>query len=400
MNTLSKRLPSAGANFWSTISARLVEWGKSFVDWRPVIARLPRSECHFLTLDARGVPARMLSGSVRLQLLQLTGIARLGFVFRAGKDKISVWYWDEDKLTPEKLAGLTPSSRNIGFAPWPESVLRLMPEEGLHLLKLEKGYEALSVKAREIHRTRWYAALPDAEKWATFVRDAGYSTHDPCGALPRPRPVSMLQQPPKGWKLHSHFLAPVSLKTWGIAAVLALLGAGFLAASVYQVKLGLAIDQERQAVDLISRENAESIDLQRQIDAQADYLAQLRRAQPEVLQLEIMRVLAESGLINRENKTSLLEWEYRNKQLRLLFIVPPDLALGEFLTRLEALPIFKEIRLLPDTPPRTVGVQTVLAPWQPQIEVEQEPKTTTAPEETRSAPPPVEPDTREGEQKT
>ena len=380
MNMSLQAMRPAGSNFWSKLSARLVGWSKSFLDWRPVVVRLPRNKCHFLSLDARGVPTRMLAASVRLQLVQLTGLAKPGFVFQVGKDKdnkVTVWYWDEDGLEPAKLPELAqqthlpalsaPSRRNTGFAPWPESLLRDMPGEGLRLLKLDQGYESLSIKGGEIHRTRWYAEAPDREKWAAFARDAGYSAQ---GETPAPERLPLLTQAPKSWKLHSAFLAPVSLRAWGLAAALVILGAGLLTAATYQVKLELAVSEAEREIERISTENASTIDLQSRIETQMEYLDQLRRAQPEALQLELMRTLDESGLIDPQGDTSLIEWEYRNKQLRLLFLVPQALALGEFLTKLENLPIFQEIRLLPDTPARTVGVQTVLAPWQPGVEPE------------------------------
>jgi hypothetical protein len=383
----SKSLSSVRPAPWRGILARLAGWGRAFVDWRPVVVRLPRSECHFLTLEARGVPTRMLAGSVRLQLLQLTGMGKPGFAFRAEPGKVLVWYWDEDGLAPEKLPGLAASDRKTGFAPWPESLLRAMPGEGLHLLQLDRGYEALSVKGGEIHRTRWYAELPDDEKWAAFARDAGDSIQSAQGGLPSPEHLPLLPQPPKNWKLHSAFLAPLSLWAWGLAAALAILGAGFLAALVYQVKLDLAVGEAQREIERVSRENVGAIELQNRIDTQAEYLGQLRRAQPEELQLELMRTLVESGLIDAAGKPSLIEWEYRNRQLRLLFLVPPNIVLSEFLARLEALPIFKEIRLLPDTPPGALGVQTVLAPWQPRAkpETSPEPEPKTDPEPAAQA---------------
>ena len=72
-----------------------------------------------------------------------------------------------------------------------------------------------------------------------------------------------------------------------------------------------------------------------------------------------MQALIDAGLLGGENNpVSLIEWEYRNQRLRLLFQVPPDkFDLGAFLAVLERQPMFKSVKLMPDTPALTVGVQ-------------------------------------------
>ncbi|MDR1647325.1 MAG: hypothetical protein LBR88_04725 [Zoogloeaceae bacterium] len=337
-------------------------WTHACVDWRPAILPLSRSECHYLEIEMRGVAARALERAVNLQLLQLTGIARVGFVFRVRNGKVAIWYWDEAKLTPEKTPGATIAQTRNGVAFWPETVLGQLPEQGLHLLQRSRGYEALAMEGGEIRRTRWFADLPDLQQWQDFARDAGHSAQ--IGSVPVPQPVALSRKVPKGWKLSSHFLAHVPLAALGGAILAAFLGAALLAMAVYQAKLERAIRAENMEIERISQENAVTFTLQKQIAARSAYLEQLRHIQPEVLQLELMQALAESGLVMEgEQQTSLLEWEYRNQQLRLLFAVPPALVLGDFLAHLETLPMLKEVRLLPDTPVQAVGIQATLLPW-------------------------------------
>ncbi len=341
---------------------RLPGWLRKFVDWRPLMLRLPRRECHYINLEVRGVPTRAIMGSIRLQLIQLTGVPRLGFAFQVTDGRARVWYWDENRLDLDALTAGKLHDGAEGFAPWPESILHQPQDDGLHLWQLDLGYEALAIKERQVYRTRWFPTLPDETTWASFVRDAGLL---PSAPLPLPCRLTPLQAPPKGWKLYTTLQTPIGFKAWAIMGAVALLGSVTLVAGLYQLKLELAIDQVRNEVNRISGENASTIALQQQIDKHAAYIDLLRQATPKVLQLELMEELIGSGLIDVSGKISLLEWEYRNNQLRLMFGIPAEgFALGDFLTRLEALPMFKEIRLLPDTPPRTLGVQTVLAPRQ------------------------------------
>jgi hypothetical protein len=309
----------------------------------------------------RGVPARALERAVSLQLLQLTGITRMGFVFRTHNGKVAVWYWNETAAAPERMPEVTAAQIRNGIAFWPETLLGRLPANGLHLMRRIKGYEALALEDGEIRCTRWFADLPDARKWSGFVRDAGYS--QVLDMVPQPQPAALSRKAPKGWKLSSHVLARVPLAALGVAAFTAFLGAALLTMAIYQIKLEQAIRVEDLEVERIAQENAAAFDLQKKIAASSAYLDQLRRVQPEALQLELMQALAESGLMTDERQVSLLEWEYRGQQLRLLFSVPPKLALVDFLARLETLPMLKDIRLLPDTPAQTVGVQATLLSW-------------------------------------
>jgi hypothetical protein len=354
-------LVSSGAKAKTNIGVRLAAWLRSFVDWRPATVPLPRSRCHYLELEMRGVPARLLQGAIRLQLAQLSGLRQIGFVYRPGKDRIPVWYWDEAKLPEEISVEHLSGHGKTGLALWPENVLSTMPGHGLHLIRRARGFEALAADAGEIRRTRWYPAMPDVEKWAAFARDAGYPVDGI--AIPALEQAVLARTPPKNWRLVSRFLAPLPLTTWGMALLAALAGAGLLAASSYQIKLNWAIAKERAVVDKIVRENAAAIDLQRKISERMAYLEEFRRVQPDILQLEVLQALAEAGFADQEGKTALLEWEYRNPQLRLLFSVPPGVALGDFLARLETLPMLEDIRLQPDTAPQRVGIQAKLIPW-------------------------------------
>jgi len=334
---------------------------RDFADWRPRIVPVPRALCHFLALDIRNLPQRYLASSIRLQLAQLTGMARLGFAYHAQGNAARLWYWDEAELQENSLCPAGEACPN-GVKPWPEPLLRGPLEDGLHLVACGQGYEAVAIEKGGVWRTRWFRERPEAQAWVAFVRDAG---RDPAS---HPLPASVVRvpassHPPKGWRLSTHLLQPITAAAWAAAGVAALVGAVLIVGLLYEFKLNGIISAEQAELKRLLHDNATTIALQRKIGEQTSYLGAMNKARPLVLQLELMKRLAESGLVGEASKISLAEWEYRNDRLRLLFSVPDDgFSVGEFLASLESLDMFTDIRLMPDTPPRSVGIQASLAP--------------------------------------
>jgi hypothetical protein len=340
------------------------QWGglHSLLDWRRAAARIPRRLCHHAALDVRNIPRRHLMASLRLQLMQLTGLARVGFACRLHEGMAQVWYWDEADADAFRAALRGGGDSVNGIAPWPEPLLRAAPGEGLHLLSCDEGCEAVALRGGAIRRTRWFRAMPDDAAWAAFVRDVGL---EPAG---HPRPAAAqalpsLERPAAGWKLSTRLIEPVPLQAWALAALVALLGAALIAGGLYELKLGRLIADEQAEIARIRSENAATLALHKELTEAGGYLAALDRTRPAMLQLDLMRAIAGSGLVDDPFRISLLEWEYRGGRLRLLFSVPADgFSLGDFLAELEKLPLFGGIRLMPDTPRGTVGIQASLAP--------------------------------------
>lgn len=339
------------------------QWGglRSLLDWRRAAIRIPRRLCHHAAFDVRNIPRRHLMASLRLQLMQLTGLAHVGFACRLHEGRAQVWYWDEADANAFRAALRGGGDSVNGIAPWPEPLLRAMPGEGLHLVSCDEGCEAVALRGGAIRRTRWFRTLPDDAAWAAFVRDVGL---EPAG---HPRPAAALALPPlerpgAGWKLSTRLVAHVPLPVWALAALLALFGAALIAGGIYEFKLGRLIAAEQTEITRIRSENAATLALHKELTEAGGYLAALDRTRPAMLQLDLMRAVADAGLVDDPYKISLIEWEYRGDRLRLLFSVPADgFSLGDFLAELEKLPFFGGIRLVPDTPRGTVGIQASLA---------------------------------------
>lgn len=314
---------------------------------------LPRSVVHWMKLELPGVPRRFVASSLSLRLRQILGDTPCGFAWTLRGNTAELWYWHEDDNAA--FAHLL-REHSADMAPWPEPLMRPPLADGLHLIQCRQGFEALYLQQRDIRRTRWFAALPAPEIWAAFVRDSG---QDPAQhPLPPPATLTLLNRPPRGWGLSTRLIRPIPPVLVAAAAGLALCGLLLIVGGSYSLKLANAIEYERNAYQSLASENAVAIDLQKQINQITTRLDGFAAIRPPVSQLRLMQSLVDAGLLGGESKVSLIEWEYRSQRLRLLFSVPAEgFDLGSFLAVLERQPMLKSVKLMPDTPAQTVGIQ-------------------------------------------
>jgi hypothetical protein len=332
---------------------------RELLDWRPQAVSVPRARCHFLALDVRNIPQRQIASSLRLQLTQLSGLSKFGFAWHSEAGHAQVWFWDEAELSARDLTPLSGTGAN-GIMPWPEPLLRVPLEDGLHLIACAQGYEAVAIEGGKLRRTRWLEQRPTEEAWTVFVRDTGIAPAKQ--SMPRPENAIVLARPAKGWKVSTHLVKPIPARTWGGIGAATLGGMALIAGGIYEIKLDEITQSLQAETQQLMKDNATTIALQKQIDKQGEYINVMSKTQQGVLQLILMKRIAESGLVGTATHISIAEWEYRNDRLRILFSIPESgFSLSEFLTKLERQSMFKEIHLMPDTPPGTVGIQATLA---------------------------------------
>lgn len=328
-------------------------------DWRPCIFSVPRSICHRLQVQLKGVPRHLRTSTIRLQILNLSGYQMFGFAWRQVRDGAEVWYWDESSL--HSLPGFPLANTRInGVQPVPESLFRsdnLI--DGLHLLTCTNGYEAISVEHGEITKTRWFSIIPGPEDWIAFVRDSGkIPSQHPQPALVVP---NLLKKPAGKWAIQSNFSEKSSLRNRAVFAGIFIFGALMAGLLAYDLKQSKLIAENRQILEQLKADNNIVIELQGGITWHSIMLDILTGIQAKTLQLRLMQALAEADIFADGKEISLVEWEYRNDRLRLLFSIPREsFSLAEFLEKLENLSLFREIRIMTDTPPHSVGIQAII----------------------------------------
>lgn len=335
-------------SFWLRIS----ELMKRVLGCRLELFRVPRSEAHRLTFDIEGTPRRLIRSSLRLRLQQLIGERQLGFCYSVNGNQALVWYWSEQ---PDSITSRY-GAKYGDIAPWPESLLRHPLVDGVHLVECSQGFESAVVRNGLVTHSRWFGCMPETVEWVAFLRDAGLDLER--HALPMPTKVDFANRAPMGWSLASTLVQPISWFLWAAFGGIAVLGAFIVAAVVCDLKVDSEISVKSAERRRLLKENAVTIDLQRQVKESEDYLDGFMGMRPRYTQLELMNSLVQANVLSAEVKVSLAEWEYRDGRLRLLFSVPDSgFSLGEFLAALEKLPAFGHMQLMPDTPQGTVGVQ-------------------------------------------
>ena len=339
----------------------------SMFDWRPKPFCVPRAKCHRLNLVIRDVPKRLLSSTIRLQVVNLSGLQDFGFAWRAQDEIAEIWYWDETKL--QEQADFPAAEAIVGgIQPCPEMLFRPHIDDGIHLVVCSEGYEAVALDRGQVKRTRWFPSPPDSSAWLNFVRDAGRIPEN--HPLPASEIIPLRDKPTRGWKIQSSLVTPLPIAVWVTAGGAILMGMLFAGLLTYDIKQNSRIADDRTTLEQLTREKAVILDLQKQISNRTGLFQTIADTLPKVPQLRLMQALAEAGIFTEGTGISLIEWEYRNGRLRLLFSVPKeDFSLSLFLSTLENTRILEEIRLIPDSPPQTVGIQAVvreLPPLQPQ----------------------------------
>ena len=339
-----------------------VETLRALAGLNPPCLTLPRGDVHWMRLELPGVPRRFIASSLGLRLRQIIGDTPCGFAWTLRGSTAELWYWHENEDGP--LAHYL-RERNEDLSPWPEPLLRPPLADGLHLIQCRQGFETVHVQRQDTQRTRWFSALPSPEAWAAFVRDAG---QDPAQhPLPEALVLPLQSRPPRGWSHSTRLIRPIPQPLVAAAVGFALFGLLLIVGGSYSLKLNNAIAQERSEYQTLARENAVAIGLQQQIDQIKNRLDGFAAIRPPTSQLRLMHSLINAGLIGGESKVSLLEWEYRSQRLRLLFQIPPEnFDLGAFLAVLERQPMFKNVKLMPDTPALSVGIQAQIVEAPPE----------------------------------
>lgn len=338
----------------SSLAEKIRDLGLDSLGLCPGSIDIPRAACHRLTLSLKGVPKHLRTSSIRLQLLNITGLQTFGFAWKMANDDAEIWYWDESSLTYNSVA--RSSASNVGSRPMPEMLHRKMPKDGLHLLACRDGFEALAIDNGQLLRTRWFAQIPTTTAWQGFVRDAGKKPN--LHPLPEVASPRLAEKPDAGWKIETTLLHKIQPATWATLALTLMAGLTIAILLTYDLKVSYLIDRQQEALAKLKVEKAVILELHQQIAENTQLPELISNARPKILQLRLMRALADTGLFDTETKISLLEWEYRNERLRLMFSVPKEnFSLGLFLSTLEGSHIFQDIRLMPDTPPQTIGIQ-------------------------------------------
>jgi hypothetical protein len=136
-----------------------------------VVLVVPRSQCLYLRLDARGIPLLRLRSYARLQLLARSPVVQPDvFVARQG-DTLHLWLWDREFVQSFARRQGLPASR---IEVLPSSVLtKPASPDGAVLLRTpgSAGVHAQLWQGGRLLHDGWFEEAPDALEWRTWRDD-------------------------------------------------------------------------------------------------------------------------------------------------------------------------------------------------------------------------------------
>lgn len=345
-------------------------------------APVPRQVLTFVRLAMPALGRGRLLDAARLQLTQYMPAGPFGFICRAQTHGyVIAWAW--------VIVGSAGSPRRRGN--WPESASD-DTTQGLRLLRRSAGFEAQQWAGGELLHSRWFATLPDDAEWQRFARGCGV---DPQGyPLPEPTVARQLRRPSRAWLAGDNLPAADPWQGWHWQVGLLLLGCIAAAALGLhlQAREQLRIDTLRLTALRSSREA--SLQSRMRFEQASAELGTLSALAPKLSQLELLDRVVASGIFAPIKKseptkpapvapslapgmppgaglpelalTRLLDWDFRNGQLKITLELPErDMTLLDITRRLEAVPGLGVLRVGQDSAGNTLTLSGTVAEFGP-----------------------------------
>ena len=317
--------------------------GRGPVEWV-----LARALVHYKSFPLAEVPKNQRVAALRMQLRQWSPFASAGASVVIERDAAMVWMWDKARVDAAIVAvGLNPARVKI----IPEPLLRPQLNEGLRLINALDGVEAQVWRTNTLVASRWWPAMPAAEDWLAFQRDAGFAEHVQLPSTVQSAP--MLDEPwARGGGLED-FRALDSRNEHLVYAIgIVLLAAPTFWYAGHHLKLGAAVSAKKAELATLN-DRAQPV-----IAARNEAQATLLRAQallaldPYPSQLALMAKVAE---LLPKNGTSVKEWNYQSGKLKLMIAVPdPGAQSSVLVSALQTAGPFNNVRAAPGGDSKTL----------------------------------------------
>ena len=268
------------------------------------------------------------------------------------------------------------------------------PAQGLRLLRRAEGFEAQQWSGGELLHSRWFEALPDAAEWQRFVRGCGADPDE--HPLPEPTVAAVLRRPARGWLAGDNLPAVDPWQGWRWRVALLLLGtvggcgpgrapcrlASSCASTPNACRPCAAAARPRcRPVRATSRPRASS--------------RPCARWCPRLSQLELLERVTASGIFasargrrfsdtrqdpgqsrrpacrrapaaTGSDGARMLEWDYRNGQLKITLELPDrDVTLLDVTRKLESVPGLGALRVGQDSAGNTLTLSANIAELAP-----------------------------------
>ena len=232
---------------------------------------------------------------------------------------------------------------------------------GFAIWSCEQGYDLTYTHAGVLLKTRWIAQLPDARQWQAWLEECGQL--DTTLPAPKPRQVPPMQRPAASWQFHRN-ASHTTLNAKQIRR-LALVGvAGLVLGVIGSVSLGLELQNAglREQIVELRQQAGQAMAVQKQIDQALAQAQGVAAHAPTYSRLTLLAKLAATDMLGGKDKPFLVEWDDQNGRLRMQVAWPQQMRLDEFLSVVEQLDTFQDIKLMPNPPAGTVVIQAQVKP--------------------------------------
>lgn len=330
--------------------------------WLKPLWVLPRAWCVTASLHAKGVPRHKTAALVRLHLSRLTSFVDSGvYACRVG-DWVHLWFWENQRVRDFCLA------HDLDFAGIrlaPESVCFPRIRDGAVIYRGIEGVEAQLWHNGLLLDSAWWPEMIDAATWQAWRPTSAAS--------------SVGSAMPAAWPEALPAISPLS-EHLGLSAPWAsnLLGekwwhnfkrirVGILYAGLAGLLLGLAGFWGAQWLTLQQMQSSAEKEIA-SLSAQVEPVSAARERALEYLQWsnQISRLSSQIDVndtikmlqpVLQLQEAALREFEYADGEMRLVLVpINTELNIAALTQQLESLPMFANIRLLPDSDVRVLHV--------------------------------------------
>ena len=304
---------------------------------RPNAVAIARGLLRVRTFDLERVPPSKRPAALRLQCASWAPFANPEFGARLVGGIAEVFAWDANALRRAlEAAGLSLGSSRC----YPEPVLQGAFPDGIRLVATVDGYEGQVGANGRLVESRWWPGLPDATQWINFQRAAGVAADKQ--SLDVPRPVTLpfqIQWPDYGAVDDLATRLPL-VEHLVYAALFAALGLPLAWYGVDAFRAHRDLAALNAALEIAERESAPAL-AAREAAMAAD--AGLRPLVAAFGGPSALSVLAAVSRSIPDDGTQVREFEYRDRDVRIVLAPSPSLGGSSLIQSLESSGAFREV---------------------------------------------------------
>jgi len=331
------------------------EMGLGRIEWV-----LSRPLYRFSRFDLKSVPKAQRSKALALQIGQWAPFARTQWYLLWEEDCALVWAWDSERIAAAMSAeGVRESAATV----IPETILKDRHGDGVRLVAALDGFEGLAWQNGSLMASRGWAAIPAAEEWINFQRDAGVLPDGQVSAVPSLRSESWQERP---WGRSASLDPTAAYEAWGMRRAVPLMVLGLVLATLWY---GVQLTKVKQGISARTAELEQlSVQAGPVLEARGQALEALSRIHSLQAVLgrypDPLSVMGEVARSVPKDGSHLKEWEFVDGRLRLQLASPNKLTVSDLVKSFQSAGIFRDVQAASSSDPSNLTLNMEVVPLQ------------------------------------